>query len=94
MSKRTIRIFVLIGFGILQFFLHPSWNGKRAEIEIGTFELGKKDIEIKDKKAISTKEFLAHEDWRIELLLAEDDENIQLFKNSNLQKVKLKDIRM
>lgn len=64
----------------------------KAKIEIGTFELGKKDIEIKDKKSISTKEFLAHEDWRIELLLAEDDENIQLFKNSNLQKVKLKDI--
>lgn len=35
---------------------------------------------------------MAHEDWRIELLLAEDDENIQKFKISNLPKVKLKDI--
>lgn len=64
----------------------------QANIEIGTFELSKKAIEIKDKKSISTKEFLAHDDWRIELLLAEDDENIQRFKSSNLQKVKLKDI--
>ncbi len=63
-----------------------------AKIEIGTFELDKKIIEIKDKKAISTKEFLSHDDWRIELLLAEDDENIQRFKSSNLQKMKLKDI--
>ena len=35
MTKKTIRIVVLIGFGILQFSLHPSWNAKRAEIEIG-----------------------------------------------------------
>lgn len=73
-------------------YLFSISTERKAKIEIGTFELGKKDIEIKDKKSISTKEFLAHEDWRIELLLAEDDENIQLFKNSNLQKVKLKDI--
>lgn len=73
-------------------YLFSISTERKAKIEIGTFELGKKDIEIKDKKFISTKEFLSHEDWRIELLLAEDDENIQLFKNSNLQKVKLKDI--
>ncbi|AGA67855.1 restriction endonuclease S subunit [Desulfitobacterium dichloroeliminans LMG P-21439] len=64
----------------------------QEKIEIGTFELDKKGIKIEDKKSISTKEFLAHEDWRIELLLAEDDENIQKFKISNLPKVKLKDI--
>lgn len=63
-----------------------------AKIEIGTFELDRKIIEIKDKKSIPTKEFLAHDDWRIELLLADDDENIQKFKNSSLPKMKLKDI--
>lgn len=63
-----------------------------AKIEIGTFELDKKLIEIKDKKTLSTKEFLAHDDWRIEFLLAEDDENIKRFKSSELPKVKLKDI--
>lgn len=73
-------------------YLFSITTERRVKIEIGTFELGKKGIQVKDKKSISTKEFLSHEDWRIELLLAEDDENIQLFKNSNLQKVKLKDI--
>lgn len=65
---------------------------RQAKVEIGTFELGKQAIKIKDKKSMSTEEFLAHEDWRIELLLAEDDENIQRFKGSNHPKVKLKDI--
>ncbi len=63
-----------------------------AKVEIGTFELSNKAIEIKDKKSISAKEFLSHEDWRIELLLADDNENIQRFKSSNLQKAKLKDV--
>ena len=38
-------------------------------MEIGTFELSKKALKIKDKRAIPTKEFLSHSDWRIELLL-------------------------
>lgn len=65
---------------------------KKSRIEVGTFEIGKKNIVIKDKKSISTREFLSHEDWRIELLMAEDDENIQRFKSSSLKKVKLKDV--
>lgn len=61
-------------------------------IEIGACELNNNGIEIKDKKTISTKQFLCHDDWRIELLLADDDENIQRFKNSDINKVKLKDV--
>ena len=44
------------------------------------------------RKKIKTQEFLTHEDWRIELLLSDDDENIQRFKSSNLEKVKLKEV--
>lgn len=73
-------------------YLFSITTENKDKIEIGTFELDKKAIEVKDKKAISQKEFLSHEDWRIELLLSEDDENIQRFKSSNLEKVKLKDI--
>lgn len=65
---------------------------RKTKVEIGIFELNKKVVEIKDRKSIPTKEFLSHEDWRIELLLADDDENIQRFKSSNIQKVKLKDV--
>lgn len=45
-----------------------------------------------DRKEIETNEFLSHEDWRIELLLSDDDENIKKFKDSDLKKVKLKDV--
>lgn len=64
----------------------------KEKIEIGTLELGNKAIVIKDTKSISTKDFLSHEDWRIELLLAEDDEHIRRFHSSHLPKVKLKEV--
>lgn len=65
---------------------------RKVKVEIGMFELSKQVFAVTDKKSIPTKEFLAHEDWRIELLLADDDENIQRFNSSNTQKVKLKDV--
>lgn len=65
---------------------------RKAQVEIGMFELSKQVVEVKDKKSIPIKEFLAHEDWRVELLLADDDEYIQKFKSSGIQKVKLKDV--
>jgi len=64
----------------------------QSNIEIGTLELNKGIFDVADKKTISTREFLSHEDWRIELLLSDDDENIQKFKSSNLEKVKLKEV--
>ena len=67
-------------------------NNSQSSIEFGTFELNKGIFNVIDKKEISTKEFLSHEDWRIELFLSDDDENIQKFKSSNLNKVKLKDV--
>ena len=65
---------------------------RKAQVEIGMFELSKQVVEVKDKKLIPIKEFLSHEDWRVELLLADDDEYIQKFKSSDIQKVKLKDV--
>ena len=67
-------------------------NQKIEEIEVGTLELVKDQFEPKGLKKIKTQEFLSHEDWRIELLLSDDDENIQRFKSSNLEKVKLKEV--
>ena len=64
----------------------------QSYIEFGAIELNKGIFDVTDKKEIPTKEFLIHEDWRIELLLSDDNENIQRFKNSNLEKLKLKDI--
>lgn len=62
------------------------------EIEIGTLKPDKDIFIVEDRKQIKTQEFLSHEDWRIELLLSDDDENISKFKNSDLEKVKLKDV--
>ena len=65
---------------------------KIEEIEVGTLELLKEKFEPKGLKKIKTQEFLSHEDWRIELLLSDDDANIQKFKSSNLEKIKLKEV--
>ena len=61
-------------------------------IEVGTLELEKDKFVPKGLKSITKQEFLSHEDWRIELLLSDDDANIQKFKSSNLKKVKLKEV--
>ncbi|WP_018704803.1 restriction endonuclease subunit S [Anaeromusa acidaminophila] len=47
---------------------------------------------ITHEKSISYKEFVSHEDWRIELILADDDENIRKYKNSSIAKVKLHEV--
>lgn len=67
-------------------------NQNIEEIEVGTLELLKEKFEPKGLKKIKTQEFLSHEDWRIELLLSDDDANIQKFKSSNLEKIKLKEV--
>jgi type I restriction-modification system DNA methylase subunit len=64
----------------------------QTNVEIGKLRLDKTIFSISDKKTIATDEFLTHKDWRIELLLADDNENILRFKSSNLEKFKLKNI--
>ena len=71
-------------------YLFTITANPQDNVEIGTLELNKGVFNTSDKKTIPTRDFLSHEDWRIELLLSEDDENIQRFKSSNLDKVKLK----
>lgn len=58
--------------------------------QIGTLQMNRDVLEVADNdKWIPP---LSHEDWRIELLFSDDDENMQKFKNSNLEKMKLKDV--
>jgi len=47
---------------------------------------------LKEEKVVSNKDFAAHEDWRIELILADDDENIRRYNTSNLPRVKLREV--
>lgn len=67
-------------------------NRDIERIEVGTLELEKDRFVPKGLKTITKQEFLSHEDWRIEFLLSDDDANIQKFKSSNLEKVKLKEV--
>ena len=73
-------------------YLFTITTNPQSDIQFGTLELNKGILDVIDKKVLSTQKFLAHEDWRIELLLSDDDENIQRFKSSSLEKVKLKEI--
>ncbi|MFY9393713.1 MAG: restriction endonuclease subunit S, partial [Halanaerobiales bacterium] len=43
-------------------------------------------------KVVGSKEFSNHEDWRIELILEDDDENIKKYKSSTLERVKLHEV--
>lgn len=61
-------------------------------VAIGNFVYENKKLAIQTDKAVIRQEFKAYKDWRIELLLAEEDENLQRYKKSEIPKVKLKDI--
>jgi hypothetical protein len=61
-------------------------------VKIGTFTLEKDNFKPKGIKHIPTATFKAQKDWRIELLLSDDDETIRQFKQSTVKKVQLKDI--
>jgi hypothetical protein len=61
-------------------------------IEVGTFSIEKERFYVNDRKQIDMKEFITHEDWRVELLLSDDDDNIKKYKNSSLEKVRIKDV--
>jgi len=43
-------------------------------------------------KVVGSKEFSNHEDWRIELILEDDDENIKKYKSSKHKRVKLHEV--
>jgi len=61
-------------------------------VEIGSLAINQNAIVIEQKRDIPTSEFLAHEDWRIELMLAQDDEAIRKLKESRYPKAKLKEV--
>jgi hypothetical protein len=73
-------------------YLFTITKKPKEDIEIGTLKLVKEIFTKTEKKQIPKNIFLSYDDWRIEILLSEDDENIQKFNTSNIGKVKLKDV--
>ena len=63
-----------------------------AAVSIGELKVKKDALAPYHPKAIPTKKFRVHGDWRIELLLSEDDRNIARFKKSDTPKVKLGEV--
>ena len=108
MGYEKLRAFITNNYNVKSIFMLPEGTFRPAtaiktylftiakvmqeEIEIGSMKVDKEIFSVEEQKLISTKDFLLHDDWRVELLLSEDDENIQKFKNSILQKVKLKEV--
>lgn len=73
-------------------YLLSITTAQQPGVEVGTLELARGNFQLKDRKEIPTNEFLSHEDWRVEMLMADDDENIRRFKSTSLAKVKLKQV--
>ncbi|MDD2235330.1 MAG: restriction endonuclease subunit M/S, partial [Desulfitobacteriaceae bacterium] len=64
----------------------------QAKVDIGSLALNKETLAVTDKQSIHASKFKVQPDWRIELLLSEDDENIQRFRRSDVEKIKLKEV--
>ena len=108
MEYETLRKFITNSYNVKKILMLPEGTFRPStaiktylftftkinqdQIDIGALKLEKDKFCLEGKKQIKTKEFLSHEDWRIEILLSCDDENIRKFKDSDLEKVKLKDV--
>ncbi|MRY42813.1 N-6 DNA methylase, partial [Parabacteroides distasonis] len=108
MEYEKLRSFITNNYNVKSIFILPEGTFRPStaiktylftftkhiqdKIEIGTLKSGKDIFLVDNKKQVKKQDFLSHEDWRIELLLSDDDENIKKFKESDLEKVKLKDV--
>lgn len=77
--------------GIKTYMLGIS-NESVSEIELGNLKLKNEAFILQDQKYIRKEEFNQYTDWRVELFLSENQDEIQKFKESEVPKVKLKDL--
>jgi hypothetical protein len=59
---------------------------------IGQLEMTDNILSETDVQYVLRNDFLNHEDWRIEVLTSQEDEDIRRYRNSIHEKVKLKDV--
>lgn len=77
--------------GIKTYMLGIS-NESVSEIELGNLKLENEAFILQDQKCITKEEFNKYTDWRVELFLSENQDEIQKFKESDVPKIKLKDV--
>lgn len=61
-------------------------------VQVGELAAHKGTLEPSKWRTLTVEEFAGHGDWRIELLLSDDDENLRRFRESPTPKVKLREI--
>jgi len=79
-------------FSGVRTYLMAVGPAKEESVSIGRLDLAKDSFELKNSRRISLKEFREYDEWRIELMLAEDLDEIQKYRLSNVSKVKLKEV--
>lgn len=62
------------------------------EVNVNKLDVVGDGFKTVESYKISQSEFSSHEDWRIELLISTDDGILKRFKDSKINKVKLKDV--
>lgn len=67
-------------------------NASANQLTLGELTPSKNTLLLEKQKHLSTSVFRKHEDWRIEMLLSGDDENLVRFRQSKTPKVKLKEV--
>lgn len=108
MGYEKLRNFIITNYNVKSIYILPEGTFRPATsiktylftiikesqdaITIGELSMNNESFFVESKKEIELEEFVSHEDWRIELLLSDDDDNIKKFKNSKLPKIKIKDV--
>jgi hypothetical protein len=77
--------------GIKAYLLSIS-NKKIENLKMAKLELDKNRLTIKNEKEVKSDEFKKQNNWQTDLFLNEDSQMILSFNNSNVGKVKIKDI--
>jgi len=79
-------------FSGIKTYLMAATPKKTVSVLIGKLELARDRFELKESKMVPAEEFQRHDEWRVELWLAENLDEVQKFRFSNVPKVKLKEI--
>lgn len=65
---------------------------KNGTINLSNLSLDKNKLSVSKEKEVKIQEFYKYSDWRIDWFLTDNQEDIEKFKKSNVDKIKLKEI--
>ena len=65
---------------------------KKDNVTVGSFDCDNGTLYLSRQKTVPSADLAAHNDWRIDLLLLDNDEYIKRYKASNVRRVKLYEV--